>query len=105
MLNQQQATQRRDDKIRHAMNGVTPLWLIHDDYRAPEESFFFDLVYQHSIYGWIQQRFKYDAFNDVLYHFGQSALNEADALAVQDTPPYIEGEVSAAVPNNPQPRQ
>jgi hypothetical protein len=105
MLNQQQATQRRDDKIRRALNGINPIWLVHNEFRAPEESFYFDLVFQHSIYGWIRQRYKYDAFNDVLYHFGQQTISEAEALAVEETTPYIDGEVSVAVPNNPRPRQ
>ena len=105
MLNQQQVKQQRDDKIRLALSGITPLWLVHDDYRPSEESCYFDLVYQHSIYGWIRQRFKYDAFNDVLYHFGQTTLKEAEGLAVQETQPYIDGEISIAVPNNPKPRQ
>ncbi len=105
MFNQQQATERRDDKLKRALGGVAPLWLVFEEYRAPEESFYFDLVYQNAIYGWMRQRYKYDAFNDVLYHFGEKALPEAEALAVQDTQPYIDAEVVVSVPNNPKPRQ
>lgn len=104
VLNQKQATERRDEKIRLAMNGIVPLWLVYDEFRPSEESFFFDLVYLHSIYGWTQQRFRYDAFNDVLYHFGQKQISEAESLQIQDTTPYIDGEMSAAVPTNPKPR-
>jgi hypothetical protein len=104
MYNQAQSAIRRDAKISAALNGAAPIWLIHDEWRAAEECFMFDLIYRHSIYGWIEQRFKYDAFNDVLYHFGQRALSEAEALSTQESEPYLPGEVSVVVPNNPRPR-
>lgn len=105
MLNHQQANERRDHKIKRQMNGIAPLWLQNDVWRPEEESFLFDLVYQHSIYGWIRQRFKYDGFNDVLYHMGQFQITETESLQVQDAAPYIEGDSTFAIPNNPKPRQ
>lgn len=103
MYHHDQALKRRNEKVRRAIN-VTPIWMVFDEFRAAEESFYFDLVYQHSMYGWIQQRFKYDAFNDVLYHFGQKQISEQHALEIQDTTPYIEGEFTIAVPVDPRPR-
>jgi hypothetical protein len=104
MYNHEQALKRRDVKVRHDLNGVAPLWVVNDQWFPAEESFVFDLVYQHSIYGWIKQRFKYDAFNDVMYHMGLSQIGEDEALAIQETTPYIEGVAAIAVPNNPKPR-
>ncbi len=104
MINQSHATQQRDDKVRKAMQGIAPLWMVKDEWRAEEECLLFDLAYQHSIYGFIQERYKYDAFNNVMYHFGWRKLDEEKALVIQETPVYIEGEVSTAAPVDPKPR-
>jgi len=40
----------------------------------------------------------------VLYHFGWRKLDEEKALVIQETPVYIEGEVSTAAPVDPKPR-
>jgi len=104
MVTQAEARQRRDRQIGSVMRHVTPLWLVNDEYRDQEESLLFDLVYPHSEYGWLQASYKYDAFNDVLYHMGEHSISEEEALLIQDSDPFLPGEVATAVPNHPLPR-
>jgi hypothetical protein len=101
MYTREQAAARRDQKVGDALREIAPIWLINDTYRPDEESLLFDLVYLHSEYGWVQQRFKYDAFNNVLYHMGILRLTEVKALEVQERDPYLAGEVATAVPVHP----
>jgi len=96
---------RRDRKVQAAMRRIAPVWLLNDDYRPVEESILFDLVYPHSVYGWVQCRYKYDAFNDVLYHMGERHISETEALTVQEQEPYLVGDIATAVPNQPHPRE
>ncbi len=105
MYTREQSMIRRDRKVRDAMKGIAPLWLINDEFRPAEESCLFDLVYQHSVYGWVQHRYKYDAFNDVLYHMGERRMNEVETLPIQEQDPHFPGEIATAVPNNPHGRE
>ncbi len=101
MYTRQEVAARRDQKVLTTLGEIGPLWLINDVYRPLEESLLFDLVYAHSEYGWVQQRFKFDAFNNVLYHMGVTRLTEAKALEIQEGDPYLLGEVATAVPVHP----
>jgi hypothetical protein len=92
---------RRERKVRDAMGQWAPIWLVHEEFRPREDSLVFNLVYQHPIYGWVNHRFKHDAFNDVLYHMGQKQIKEEETLQLQEQDPYIFGEVSTRVPNDP----
>ena len=104
MYSRNEAQSRRDRKVRTAMRQIGPMWLLNDEYRSIEESCVFDLVFPHSVYGWVQCHYRYDAFNDVLYHMGERRLTEAETLTVQEGEPYVAGEVATAVPNQPRPR-
>ncbi|MBX3084349.1 MAG: hypothetical protein KF716_22120 [Anaerolineae bacterium] len=101
-LTLQQAQLRRDEKVRTGLGEFAPIWLTEETYRAAEESLFFYLIYAHPSDGLIKERFKYDAFNDVLYHMGARKLSEAEALAIQEQPPYLDGDVLTQVKNVPQ---
>jgi hypothetical protein len=92
---------KRDIKVQAVLGGMAPLWLANDEYRPREDSLLFNLVYDNPVYGWINQRYKYDAFNDVLYHMGEKRLGEEDTLEFQLQDPYISGEVATTVPNRP----
>src|SRR5579864_2116234 len=105
MYTRNEAQSRRDKKIRTAMGHIGPIWLLNDEYRPIEESCLYDLVFPNSVDGWVQCRYKYDAFNDVLYHMGERRLTETEALAIQDSAPYFSGEMATAVPNQPRPRE
>jgi hypothetical protein len=104
MYSRNEAQSRRDRKVRAAMGHIGPIWLLNDEYRPQEESCLFDLVYPNSVDGWVQSRYKYDAFNDVLYHMGERRLTEAETLIIQENESYLGGEVATAVPNQPRPR-
>lgn len=92
---------KRDKKVRAAMGQWAPIWLVNEEYRPREDSLVFNLVYQHPIYSWVNHRFKYDGFNDVLYHMGEKRLREEETLSLQEQEPFIPGEISTRVPNEP----
>jgi hypothetical protein len=93
--------EKRDIKVNGAMAQLAPIWLVNEEYRPHEDSVLFNLVYTNPVYGWVSQRFKYDGFNDVLYHMGERRLTEDEVLPVQEQEPYINGEVATNVPNQP----
>jgi len=100
-LTREQMVVKRDLKVRAAMGELAPIWLAHDEYRPREDSLLFNLIYPHSLYGWVSERYKYDGYNDVLYHMGERRLTEEETLPLQEKEPYIPGEVSSWVPNEP----
>lgn len=100
-FSRQQLSEKRDKKLRSALEQWAPVWLVSEDYQPQRETLVFNVVYQHPIYGWVNQRFKYDGFNDVLYHLGERVLKEKDTLVLQEQEPHIPGEVATRVPNDP----
>ncbi len=104
-LSREAINAQRAAKIRGAMGQWAPIWLIDEEYRPREDGVVFSLAYQHPLYSWVRQHFKYDGFNDVLYHMGIERLTEERALAIQEQEPYIPGEVSSRVPNAPAARK
>jgi hypothetical protein len=101
-LTLQQAQLRRDEKVRTGLSEFAPIWLTDDTFRANEESLYFYLIYAHPYDGVIKERFKYDAFNDVLYHMGARKLSDEEVLVFQDQPPFLDGDVLTQVKNAPQ---
>src|SRR5258708_22879195 len=97
----QQIAAKRDIKVRAAMSQLAPIWLVTDDYRPNEDALLFNLVYDNPVYGWVNERYKYDSYNDVLYHMGERRLKEEEVLPLEDKDPYIPGEVATRVPNSP----
>src|SRR5258707_11655567 len=79
-LTQKQIVAKRDQKVRSAMRDLAPVWMVNDEFRPREEALVFNLIYLHPHHGWISERYKYDSFNDVLYHLGQRLLFEEAAL-------------------------
>ncbi|MEP7285325.1 MAG: hypothetical protein ABI947_06110 [Chloroflexota bacterium] len=92
---------KRDKKILVAMTEKAPIWLVSEEYRPREDGLLFNLVYADPVSGWVNERYKYDAFNDVLYHMGQRRLQEEETLVYQEQEPYISAEVATRVPNEP----
>lgn len=97
----EQMREKRDRKISASLAERAPIWLVDDDYRPREDSLVFNLVYAHPVYGWASERYKYDAFNDVLYHMGERRLTEEEALKIAEQEPHIPGEVATRVPLDP----
>jgi hypothetical protein len=100
-VSREETTAKRDAKVHATMQNLAPLWLAGEEFRAREDSLIFSLIYQSPIDGWVQERFKYDAFNDVLYHMGMKLLTEADIFQILDQEPWLADEVSTYVPNAP----
>ena len=100
-LSRERMTEKRDKKIRMTMRELAPIWLASEEYRPREDSLLFNLVFENPVYGWVSERFKYDAFNDVLYHMGVRRIAEEEGLAIQEKEPYLSAEVATRVPNSP----
>lgn len=91
--------EKRDIKAQPHLEQYAPVWLVDEKVLPKDDAVLFNVVFQHPHYGWVNRRYRYDAFNDVLYYRGQVTLSEAEAVAVQENPPYIEVTV-ADVPNS-----
>lgn len=97
----EQVSQMRDAKLKQALQAFAPIWLVYEEFRPREDALIFNLVYNDPSYGWMNRRYKYDAFNDVLYHMGWRLLSEAETLEIQENEPHFSGEVATHVPNAP----
>jgi hypothetical protein len=100
-LTQEQIRVRRDAKVQQAMADFAPVWLENEEYRVHEDSVLFNLIYAHPVHGWLNERFRYDAFNDVLYHMGERRLKEVEVLPYEERAAYVAGEVATRVPFQP----
>jgi hypothetical protein len=81
--------QRRNTKVTPHLEQYAPVWLIDEKIIQEDEAIQFNVVFQHNLYGWVNRRYRYDAFNDVLYHKGQNKAAETQVLALQETEPWI----------------
>ena len=100
-ITHEQRLLNRDKKVQTTFGNVAPLWLISDEYRRRDNSFLFNVVYYHPVHGWINEHIRYDTFNDVLYHMGETRVSEESVLGLQDRDPYISGNGAGSTPNNP----
>jgi hypothetical protein len=89
---------KRDEKVRHHLEQYAPVWIVDEKIIMEDESVQFNVVFQHNLYGWVNRRYRYDGFNDVLYHKGQTVLSEDTAVVIQETDPYINANVTD-IPN------
>ena len=80
---------KRDGKAIPHLNQYAPVWIVDQKIIYEDDAVQFNAVFQHPAYGWVSRRYRYDSFNDVLYHKGQTTLSETEALAVQETEPYL----------------
>jgi hypothetical protein len=91
--------QRRDERAIPHLIQYAPVWLIEEKLVPEDSAIQFNVLFQHNLYGWVNRRYKYDGFNNTLYHKGQTAVSEDDALdLIDDREPYIEASV-ADTPN------
>lgn len=89
---------KRDAKVRPHLEQYAPVWIVDEKVLLEEEAVQFDVVFQHHLYGWVNRRYRYDGFNDVLYHKGQTLIADEEVLRIQDREPYIAVDV-ADIPN------
>ena len=98
MTTEAQLKDLRDQKSRPHLRQYAPVWLLSDDVVAEVEAIQFHVLFQHNLHGWVNRRYRYDGFNDTLYHMGQTVMSEDDALEYMLEPPYIEARVKD-IPN------
>ncbi len=91
--------ERRDARVLPHLEQYAPLWLVDQRLVSEDDAVIFNVVFQHHLYGWVDRRYKFDAFNDVLYHMGQNSLTEDEALELQENDPWISATV-ADIPNS-----
>jgi len=80
---------RRDEKARPHLEQYAPVWIVEEQVLEDEDAIRFDVVFYHPRYGWVNRRYRFDAFNSVLYYLGQTPIPEADAVAIEERDPYI----------------
>lgn len=98
MASFEQVRQLRDTKTQNHLMQYAPVWLLDEVFIEADDAIQFNVVFQHSLYGWVNRRYRYDGFNDVLYHKGQVSIAEEDALELTQNEPYIGAQVSN-IPN------
>jgi hypothetical protein len=89
---------KRDEKAIPHLEQYAPVWLVDEQVFENEEAVQFHIIFRHHLYGWVNRRYRYDGFNNVLYHKGQTALSEVEAAEIEATEPYI-NPVVADIPN------
>jgi len=95
----EQLKQKRDEKAVPHLEQYAPVWIVDEQIFAEEEAIQFNIVFQHNRYQWVNRRYRYDGFNNVLYHKGQTTLEEDDVLELQEQDPYIPASI-ADIPNS-----
>lgn len=85
--------QLRDEKVKPHLQQYAPVWLINEKLVPEDESVLFEIVFQHHLYGWVSRRYKYDGFNNVLYHKGQIQISELLEIIEEDEP-YLTPEIA-----------
>jgi hypothetical protein len=92
----QQLIAKRDQKVRSHLEQYAPVWLVDEKPMLVDEAVQFTVLFLHttasynSTPSWVTRRYRYDAFNDTLYHKGQTSLSEDEALdLIGDKQPYI----------------
>ena len=90
---------KRDTKaIPHLMQ-YAPVWLFDENVIASEDAIQFNVVFQHPQYGWVNRRYRYDGFNDVLYHKGQILISDIALGDLEHQKLYLQTN-SADIPNS-----
>lgn len=81
--------QKRNSKALPHLQQYAPVWIVDEKVLSEEDAVQFNVIFQHNRYGWVNRRYRYDGFNDVLYHKGQTLAGENDLQRVQDAEPYV----------------
>ncbi len=91
--------EKRDARVMPHLEQYAPVWLVAQRLIPEDDAVQFNVVFQHHLHGWVNRRYKYDSFNDVLYHKGQNSVTEDEALEIQEDGPWVTATV-ADVPNS-----
>jgi hypothetical protein len=81
--------EKRDAKVREHLIQYAPLWLVEEVPLPAEDAIQFEAIFYHPRYHWTKRRYRYDSYNNVLYHKGQITVAEEDTYELQATEPYL----------------
>jgi hypothetical protein len=84
---------KRDAKVHDHLSQYAPVWLINEQPILHEDAIQFEILFLHPSYGWTRRRYRFDSYNDVLYHKGQMTVDEADTYDIQAQDPYLGADV------------
>lgn len=90
---------KRDARATPHLMQYAPVWLLEEKLILNEDAIQFNVVFQHPEYGWVNRRYRYDGFNDVLYHKGQTLIGEGTLEELQKREPFLQVSV-ADIPNS-----
>jgi hypothetical protein len=100
----QQLTSKRDQKVKSHLEQYAPVWIVDEKPMLVDEAIQFTALFLHPTASdeftpaWVERRYRYDAFNDTLYHKGQTRLSEDAALdLIGSKEPYISA--TSDIPN------
>ncbi len=99
-----QVLTKRDNKSISHLEQYAPVWIVDEIVLLEEEAVQFNAVFLHPRAGlderpaWVSRRYRYDGFNDTLYHKGQTVLDEETVLEIQENEPYIDASITD-IPN------
>lgn len=79
----------RDQKAHEHFVQYAPVWLVTEEPALGIDTLYFNVVFHHPQYGWVNRRYAYDVVTDVLYHKGQQLVDEETALDIQAKEPYV----------------
>ncbi|MFW5708663.1 MAG: hypothetical protein ACOCX5_00440 [Chloroflexota bacterium] len=88
-MSKKEVLQKRDTRAIPHLQQYAPVWITDEKYIEEDESVQFNVVFYHNRYGWVSRRYRYDGFNNVLYHKGQQTIAEEEAVEIQQEEPYI----------------
>jgi len=104
-VNAQTLLEKRDKKVKPHLEQYAPVWIVDEQMLLEEDAIQFNAVFMHPHAGldnkasWISRRYRYDGFNDTLYHKGQTILDEEDIIEITEKEPYINATVTD-IPNS-----
>jgi hypothetical protein len=80
---------KRDTKAKPHLEQYAPVWLADEKIVPEDEAVIFSVIFNHKDSGWVNRRYRYDGFNNVLYYRGQTTLSEDATISTQENEPYI----------------
>lgn len=91
---------KRDNKVKPHLEQYAPVWIVDEKMFQEEDAIQFNVVFLHHSAGengeprWVSRRYRYDGFNNVLYHKGQTLISEDKALEITQSEPYVDSVIS-----------
>jgi hypothetical protein len=87
---------KRDQRTLPHLEQYAPVWIVDEKMLLEDEAIQFNVLFLHPTAGdnyapsWVNRRYRYDAFNNALYHKGQTRVSEEDAIAMtNEKTPYF----------------